>query len=174
MDIAVGSDHCGFRLKRELLPLLEKLGHRCTDFGCDSEEPVDFPDIARQVCDSVRQGAHRRGIIVCGTGAGAVIAANKLPGIRAAVCHDVHTARQCVEHDDANVMCLGAQIVGPWLAEDLVRTFLQATFRTEEHFRRRVEKLGQLELEAARELKDRIQGAGGRRAPAVDESREGM
>jgi ribose 5-phosphate isomerase B len=156
MKIAIGSDHCGFEMKQLLLPVLEKLGHTYSDYGCDSAEPVDFPDIARRVCDSVRGGEHERGIMVCGTGVGAAIAANKIPGIRASVCHDIHSAHQSVEHDDVNVICIGAQIVGPWLAEDLVRSFLEARFSTEEHFRRRVEKLRLLELEAARELKDLI------------------
>jgi len=154
MHIAIGSDHCGYEMKQVLLPVLEKLGCVVTDYGCHSTEPVDFPDIARQVCDAVRSGQHERGIMVCGTGVGAAIAANKIPGIRASVCHDIHSAHQCVEHDDVNVMCMGAQIVGLWLAEDLVRSFIQATFSTEEHFRRRVGKLRLLELEAARELKD--------------------
>jgi ribose 5-phosphate isomerase B len=156
MHIAIGSDHCGYEMKKALLPVLEKMGCVITNYGCHSTEPVDFPDIARQVCDAVRSGQQERGIMVCGTGVGAAIAANKIPGIRAAVCHDIHSAHQCVEHDDVNVMCIGAQIVGLWLAEDLVRSFIQATFSTEEHFRRRVGKLRQLELEAARELKDEI------------------
>lgn len=126
MKIALGSDHCGYEMKVALKPLLEKLGCFVTDFGCDSTEPVDFPDIARSVCDAVRSGQTDRGLMVCGTGVGAAIAANKIPGIRAAVCHDIHSAHQCVEHDDVNVMCIGAQIIGPWLAEDLVRTFIEA------------------------------------------------
>lgn len=132
MKIALGSDHCGYEMKVALKPLLEKLGCFVTDFGCDSTEPVDFPDIARSVCDAVRSGQTDRGLMVCGTGVGAAIAANKIPGIRAAVCHDIHSAHQCVEHDDVNVMCIGAQIIGPWLAEDLVRTFIEAKFSTED------------------------------------------
>ncbi|MBA2940328.1 RpiB/LacA/LacB family sugar-phosphate isomerase [Paenibacillus sp. CGMCC 1.16610] len=152
MKIALGSDHCGYELKVALKPLFAKLGVEVTDFGCHSVEPVDFPDVARTVCNAVRGGEFQRGIMVCGTGVGAAIAANKIPGIRASVCHDIHSAHQCVEHDDVNIMCLGAQIIGPWLAEDLVRSFLQAEFRTDEHFRRRVNKLHILELEGAREL----------------------
>lgn len=156
MKIAIGSDHCGYEMKVVLKPIFEKLGIEATDFGCDSTEPVDFPDIARKVCDAVRSGQFQRGIMVCGTGVGAAIAANKIPGIRASVCHDIHSAHQCVEHDDVNIMCIGAQIIGPWLAEDLVRSFVQAEFSTEEHFRRRVGKLRNLELEGARELRNEI------------------
>ncbi|HZG86421.1 RpiB/LacA/LacB family sugar-phosphate isomerase [Paenibacillus sp.] len=152
MNIAIGSDHCGYELKLKLLPLLEAMGHAVTDFGSHSADPVDFPDIARSVCDAVRGNAFERGIMVCGTGVGAAIAGNKIPGIRASVCHDIHSAHQCVEHDDVNVMCIGAQIVGPWLAEDLVKAFLAAEFSTEEHFRRRVGKLRDLEIASAKEL----------------------
>lgn len=154
MKIALGSDHCGYEMKVALLPLFTKLGVEVTDFGCHSTDPVDFPDVARTVCDAVRGGEYQRGIMVCGTGVGASIAANKIPGIRASVCHDIHSAHQCVEHDDVNIMCMGAQIIGPWLAEDLVQSFLQAEFSTEEHFRRRVAKLHLLELAGARELMD--------------------
>lgn len=116
--------------------------YRC---GSYDPEPVDFPDIAFAVCNKVREGDGLRGILVCGTGVGAVIAANKVKGIRAAVCHDVHSAHQAVEHDDVNVMCIGAQIVGPWLARDLIAAFLQATFVQDADFVRRVEKLALLE-----------------------------
>jgi len=156
MKIALGSDHCGYEMKVQLKSLFEKIGCEITDFGCDSSEPVDFPDVARNVCDAVRNGSHDRGIMFCGTGVGAAIAANKIPGIRASVCHDIHSAHQCVEHDDVNIMCIGAQIIGPWLAEDLIRTFITAEYSTEEHFRRRVQKLHELELTAARELKSQL------------------
>lgn len=152
MKIAIGSDHCGYEMKKSLLAILEKLGCEVEDYGCDSTDPVDFPDIARRVCDAVRGGQQERGIMVCGTGVGAAIAANKIPGIRASVCHDIHSAHQCVEHDDVNVMCIGAQIIGLWLAEDLVKCFVDAQFSTEEHFRRRVGKLRELELRSAAEL----------------------
>ena len=103
--------------------------------------PVDFPDIARKVAAAITTGEAERGLMVCGTGVGASIGANKMKGIRAAVCHDVHSAHQCVEHDDVNVMCIGAQIVGPWLARDLIAAYLGAKFSTAEEFRRRVAKL---------------------------------
>lgn len=156
MKIALGSDHCGFEMKVQLKPLFKKLKCEITDFGCESIEPVDFPDIARKVCHAVRNGTHDRGIMICGTGVGAAIAANKIPGIRASVCHDIHSAHQCVEHDDVNIMCIGAQIIGPWLAEDLIQSFIEAKFSTEEHFRRRVQKLHELELAGARELRDSL------------------
>jgi ribose 5-phosphate isomerase B len=152
MRIAVGSDHCGYDMKMAVMPLFERMGHEVFDYGCHSTEPVDFPDVARFVCDAVRNGTFERGIMICGTGVGAAIAANKIPGIRASVCHDIHSAHQCVEHDDVNIMCIGAQIIGPWLAEDLIQAFLKAQFSTEEHFRRRVDKLHKLEIESAKEL----------------------
>ncbi len=154
MKVALGSDHCGFEMKVQLIPLLEKIGCEITDFGCESIEPVDFPDVAQKVCDAVRHGVYDRGIMICGTGVGAAIAANKIPGIRASVCHDIHSAHQCVEHDDVNIMCIGAQIIGPWLAMDLIQSFIKAKFSTEEHFQRRVQKLHELELKGARELRD--------------------
>ncbi|MDA3131840.1 MULTISPECIES: ribose 5-phosphate isomerase B [Atlantibacter] len=145
MQIVIGSDHAGFHLKQELIQWLEQAGHQIDDVGSYNPEPVDFPDIAFAVCNKVREGNGLRGILVCGTGVGAVIAANKVKGIRAAVGHDVHSAHQSVEHDDVNVLCIGAQIVGPWLARDLIDAFLQATFVQDADFIRRVEKLAQLE-----------------------------
>jgi ribose 5-phosphate isomerase B len=152
MRIIVGADHAGFPLKGRVVDALRAWGHEVVDVGTHSGEPVDFPDVARRVCDPVRTGQAERGIMVCGTGIGAAMAANKLPGIRAALCHDVYSAHQCVEHDDANVFCLGAQIVGDRLALDLLQAYLGARFSTEEQFRRRVQKLAQLERDAAAEL----------------------
>lgn len=154
MKIAVGGDHAGYPLKGPVVAMLEELGHEVTDFGTFSEEPVDFPDIADQVCNAVRNGDADRGVMVCGTGVGASIAANKMPGIRAALCHDTYCAHQCVEHDNVNVLCLGAQIVGVRLVGEILRAFLGATFSTEEHFRRRVRKLGELEVREAKRLVD--------------------
>ena len=153
MKIAIGGDHAGFPLKAPVVEALQGWGHVVTDFGSYTPEPVDFPDIAQKVCDAVRQGRADRGLMVCGTGVGASIAANKIPGIRAALCHDVYSAHQCVEHDDVNVMCLGAQIVGDRLALDLIEAFLKAEFSTEEHFRRRVRKLHDMEKRFAEEMK---------------------
>src|SRR6476469_8521156 len=145
MLVAIGSDHAGFPMKGRVLEIVKSLGHEVVDHGSYDAAPVDFPDIARRVCDAVRGGAAQRGIMVCGTGVGAAIAANKVPGIRAAVCHDVHSAHQSVEHDDVNVMRLGAQIVGPWLANDLVAAFLAARFEDNEDYRRRVNKLHEMD-----------------------------
>ena len=141
MRLVVGSDHAGWLIKKDVLALLAELGHDVTDVGSFDDQPVDFPDVARKVTAKVIAGEAERGIMVCGTGVGAAIAANKMKGIRAAVCHDVHSAHQGVEHDDVNVMCIGAQIVGPWLARDLISAFLAARFSTDPDFRRRVAKL---------------------------------
>ena len=156
MRIALGNDHSGFPMKAGVRVILDELGLEVIDFGCHSTDPVDFPDISRAVCDAVRSGKADRGVLLCGTGVGASMAANKIPGIRAAVCHDVHCAHQGVEHDDMNVICLGAQIIGPWLAKDLIAAYVQARFVASEDYKRRVGKLHDLELAAARELKDQI------------------
>ena len=145
MRLVVGGDHAGFPLKGTVVQALRDWGHEVTDVGTHSPEPVDFPDIARDLCGRIQRGEAERGIMVCGTGVGAAIAANKQRGIRAAVCHDVYSAHQCVEHDDVNVLCLGAQIVGDRLALDLLRAYLGAEFSTSEEFRRRVRKLAALE-----------------------------
>ncbi len=147
MRIVVGSDHAGFPMKAHALEAIKALGHEVIDVGSFDDQPVDFPDIAKLVTGALADGTAERAIMVCGTGVGASIAANKVKGIRAAVCHDVHSAHQCVEHDDVNVMCIGAQIVGPWLANDLIRAFLEAEFSTSEEFRRRVEKLHVMDSE---------------------------
>lgn len=141
MRLVLGSDHAGFPLKATVLDHLQRLGHEVRDVGSYDDEPVDFPEIAQAVTRAVNDGSAERGLLVCGTGVGASIAANKVKGIRAAVGHDVHSAHQCVEHDDVNVLCIGAQIVGPWLALDLIDAFLVAEFSTDEDFRRRVAML---------------------------------
>lgn len=141
MKLVIGSDHAGFHLKKDVIEHLIGKGHEVHDVGSFSPEPVDFPDISSALCGVVTEGRADRGLMVCGTGVGASIAANKVPGIRAAVCHDVHSAHQSVEHDDVNVMCIGAQIVGPWLAIDLIDAFLEARFDASPDFVRRVEKL---------------------------------
>ncbi len=147
MRLAIGSDHAGWALKSGIVDCVKKLGYDVTDVGSFDDQPVDFPDIARKIATEVTSGRAVRAIMVCGTGVGAVIAANKMKGIRAAVCHDIHSAHQAVEHDDVNVMCIGAKIVGPWLAEDLVRAFLDARFSTDEDCRRRVGKLHAMDAE---------------------------
>lgn len=145
MRVALGNDHAGLPLKAHVKAVMEAESAGVVDLGTDSQEPVDFPDVAARVCRSIRDGETQRGVMVCGTGVGAAIAANKIAGIRAAVCHDTYSARQCVEHDDVNVLCLGAQIIGPTIAAELIRSFLGARFSTDEAFRRRVAKLGEME-----------------------------
>lgn len=149
MKIAVGGDHAGFPLKAAVVDALKAKGHEVTDYGTFDLNPIDFPDITKTVCEAVLSGKAERAILVCGTGVGACIAANKIPGIRAAVCHDVHSAHQSVEHDDVNVMCVGAQIIGPWLLVDLIDSYINAEFSTDEDFRRRVRKLQAMEREIA-------------------------
>lgn len=141
MNIAVGSDHAGFPLKPAVLQALKQMEHNVTDHGSYDPYPVDFPDIAKKICEDILSGEAERGIMICGTGVGAAIACNKMPGIRASVCHDIYSAHQCVEHDDVKVMCIGAQIIGPSVAIELIEKFLQAEFSTSEEFRRRVAKL---------------------------------
>ena len=148
MRIVIGSDHAGFPLKSTIVDFVKGLGHEVHDAGSYDPDPVDFPDVAKSVTSAIAEGRAERGLMVCGTVVCAAIAANKVKGIRAAVCHDVHSAHQSVEHDDVNVMCIGAQIVGAWLAKDLVKAYLEAEFSTDEDFRRRVAKLA--DMDAAR------------------------
>jgi len=168
LRLAVGGDHAGFLLKEPVITVLRSWGHTVEDFGTHSVKPIDFPEIAHRVCEAVRSGRAERGVLVCGTGIGACIAANKHPGIRAAVAHDVYSAHQCVEHDNVNVLCVGAQIVGHKLAGDILRAYTEARFVAESHFVRRVGKLRALEMREARDLIVRAtrQGRfpGGRRA----------
>ncbi len=145
MRIVIGSDHAGFALKEPLVRALMEWGHEVEDVGGYTTAEVDFPDIAGRLCGVILAERAERGVMVCGTGIGACMAANKVPGIRAALCHDVYSAHQCVEHDHANVCCLGAQIVGEWLARDLLHAYLDARPSTEEHFLRRLAKLAEME-----------------------------
>jgi ribose 5-phosphate isomerase B len=156
MKISLGNDHFGYPMKAAVIEILKDLNCEIIDHGCHSQDPVDFPDVSRKVCNSVRNGEADRGIMICGTGIGASIAANKFPGIRAATVHDVHCAHQGVEHDDLNVLTMGAQIIGAWLARDIIKAYVEAKFSTNVDFRRRVDKLHQLELDAAKELKDKV------------------
>ncbi len=148
--IGLANDHAGFLLKGFVAGVLAEHCDQVVDVGVNSDSPVDFPDVTRNAVALIREGKVKRVVLVCGTGAGACIAANKFPGIRAAVCHDTFVARQAVEHDDVNVLCIGAWIIGPQVARVVLETFLAAEFRTEEQFRRRVEKLGDLEREAVK------------------------
>jgi ribose 5-phosphate isomerase B len=150
MRIAIAADHAGFEMKRDLAAALQSKGHHVLDLGTHSTSAVDYPDCAESVALALRDARVERGVIVCGSGAGVSIAANKFPGLRAAVCHDCYTARQAVEHDDMNVLCLGARVIGPALAGDLVEAFLGATFSGEERHRRRLDKILAIEARFAR------------------------
>ena len=145
MKIVLGADHAGYPLKTLLLPFLKSEGHEVLDLGTHSADPVDYPDYARMVGEAVQQGRAERGVIVCGSGVGACVAANKLLGIRAALCHETYTAHQGVEHDDINVLCLGGRVVGPALAQDILRAWLAARFTKEERHQRRLDKVKALE-----------------------------
>jgi len=141
----VGSDHAGFPLKQEVAESLRQQGHEVLDVGAFSAEPSDYPDFAEAVAKAVRDGRAERGVLLCGSGVGASVAANKVPGIRAAICHDSYSAHQGVEHDDMNVLVLGSRIIGPALAHDLVRAYLAARFTGEERHVRRLEKVKAIE-----------------------------
>jgi len=149
MRIACAFDHAGFPLKALVLELVTGLGHEAIDLGTDSTDPVDYPDVARSAAERVRTGAADRAVVVCGSGAGVAVAACKVPGIRAACAHDTYTAHQCVEHDNVNVLCLGARVIGPALAADVIRSFLAAEFTGEERHRRRLAKIDAIEREFA-------------------------
>jgi ribose 5-phosphate isomerase B len=143
--LVVGSDHAGFALKQELAEALRKAGHGVLDVGAHTTEPSDYPDFAEAVGKAIIDGRAERGVLICGSGVGASVAANKLPGIRAAICHDGYSAHQGVEHDDMNVLVLGGRIIGPALAHELVRAFVAARFSAEERHMRRLEKVKLIE-----------------------------
>ena len=145
MRIVVGSDHAGYILKQEVAEALRQAGHEVLDVGTNSTAPVDYPDSAEAVGKAVMDGRAERGVLICGSGVGASVAASKLPGIRAAVCHDTYSAHQGVEHDDMNVLVLGGRIIGPALAMELVRVFVAARFTGEERHVRRLAKVKALE-----------------------------
>lgn len=146
MRIAVGADHGGYPLNETIIAALESDGHQIIDFGThDGSQPDDYPDYALKVGQSVQRGEADRGIIICGSGVGACVAANKLKGVRACVCHDTYSAHQGVEHDDMNVLCLGARIIGIELALELNNAFVNARFSGEERHRRRLEKIAAIE-----------------------------
>ncbi len=141
MRIAIGADHAGFDMKHERVVALRAAGHEAFDLGTPSTTAVDYSDSAEAVASALGEGRAERGLLVCGSGAGVSIAANKVPGIRAAVCHDTYTAHQAVEHDDMNVLCLGARVVGASLAQEITTAFLAARFSGEERHRRRLGKV---------------------------------
>lgn len=155
MKVAIGFDHAGFPLKGDVVRVLGELGHAARDFGTDGPVPVDYPDYARAVALSVASGESDRGIVVCGSGVGASVAANKVPGIRSALCHDTFSARQGVEDDDMNVLCMGARVIGPSLAAEVMRAFLAAKFSNAERHVRRLHKVLQIEADGRAGLFDR-------------------
>jgi RpiB/LacA/LacB family sugar-phosphate isomerase len=145
MRIAVGADHAGYPLKVQVVQFLEEQGHEVTDLGTHSIDPVDFPEYAKRVGQAVQLGKADRGVLVCGSGVGACVAANKLRGIRAALCHDTYTAHQGVEHDDVNVLCLGGRVVGSALAYDILRSWLTARYLGTGRHKRRVDQILEIE-----------------------------
>lgn len=157
MRIAVATDHAGFPLKQAIMDELRRLGHDVLDLGTDSEAPVDYPDYAEAAGDAVRSGRADRAVLLCGSGVGASVAANKIPGVRAAVCHDAYSAHQGVEHDDMNVLTLGARVIGPALAVELAQAFARAEFSGEERHERRLRKVLAIE-ERYTGTKEKIDG----------------
>jgi ribose 5-phosphate isomerase B len=147
MRVACAFDHAGFPLKSLVLDTVRDLGHEPIDLGTDSTDPVDYPDTARDGAYAVRSGQADRAVVVCGSGAGVAVAACKFPGIRATCAHDTYTAHQSVEHDDVNVLCLGARVVGPALAGEVIRAYLAAEFSGEERHVRRLGKINAIESE---------------------------
>jgi ribose 5-phosphate isomerase B len=147
--VAVSFDHRGVKLRQGVMQTIANLGHEVVDLGVETLDPrVDYPDKARDIGEAILNGDAERGVFVCGSGVGASVAASKLPGIRAAICHDVYSAHQGVEHDDMNVLCLGSEIVGAALAADLICAFLAAKFQPEERYIRRLEKIAEMERAA--------------------------
>jgi len=150
MRVVMGSDHAGFNLKKELTEFIISQGHEVIDVGTDSTDPVDYPDIAEALGKELLENRGDRGIFICGSGIGASIAANKIPGLRAGLCHDTYSAHQCVEHDNVNVLVLGARVIGVELAKEITKAFLLAKYTAEERHQRRLKKLSDLERKYAR------------------------
>ncbi len=145
MRIAIACDHGGFPLKADIVDLVECLGHQVLDLGTWDATPVDYPDYAEKAGQAIQRGEADRAIVICGSGVGACVAANKLKGVYASVCHDTYSAHQGVEHDNVNLLCLGARIVGPELAKEIVTAFLSAEFSSNERFQRRFDKVKAIE-----------------------------
>jgi ribose 5-phosphate isomerase B len=143
--IVLGADHAGFEMKQSLLADVRALGHETLDVGTDSTAAVDYPDFAEAVGEAVRSGQAERGILICGSGVGASVAVNKIPGIRGGLCHDCYSAHQGVEHDDMNVLVLGSRVIGLELARDLAKTYLSALFSEEARHVRRLQKVKNIE-----------------------------
>ena len=145
MRIALAADHAGFELKEKMAAHLKGAGFEVMDLGTGDEEPVDYPDFALAIGKALREGRAERGILICGSGVGACVAVNKIKGIRAGLCHDTYSAHQGVEHDNINVLCLGARVIGEELAKELITAFLSAKFTGEERHRRRLAKIEEIE-----------------------------
>lgn len=145
MKVAIGADHAGFELKEHVKALLMKLEHEVLDFGTRNTEPVDYPDFAEAVGLAIRDGKAGRGILVCGSGVGASVAANKIPGVRAGLCHDHYSAHQGVEHDDMNVLVMGGRVIGEAVALELVQTFLDSKYTGDDRHQRRLGKVQAIE-----------------------------
>jgi ribose 5-phosphate isomerase B len=148
--IALGCDHNGLELKNTMIGLLQELGHECQDFGCYDTDSVDYPDVAREVAEAVAESRFDHGVLICGTGIGMSISANKVHGVRAGLCHDVFSARRARQHNDVNVLCLGSYVIGKGLALEVVKAYVEAHFEGERHARR-VEKIAAMESNAALE-----------------------
>lgn len=149
MKIAIGADHGGYRLKDEIVPFILSLGHEIEDLGCDCTQSVDYPDYAMPVADRVASGQADRGILICGTGIGMSIAANKIPGIRCALVHDLFSAKATREHNDSNVLAMGERVIGPGVAQEIIRVWLETSFSQGERHVARVNKLKQIEEQYA-------------------------
>jgi RpiB/LacA/LacB family sugar-phosphate isomerase len=145
MKVAIASDHAGFLMKQDLAAYLKKSGYEVMDLGTNSQDPVDYPDFAEAIGRALLEGKAERGILICGSGVGASVAANKIPGIRAGLCHDHYSAHQGVEHDDMNVLVLGSRVIGLEMAHDLVLAFLNAKFTGEDRHQRRLAKIKSIE-----------------------------
>ncbi|MBW6486915.1 MAG: ribose 5-phosphate isomerase B [Syntrophobacterales bacterium] len=158
MLLAIGADHGGFHLKTQIIAFVRGLGHQVQDLGTHSEAPVDYPDYARAVAAEITAGRAERGILICGSGVGACVAANKFSGIRAALCHDSFSAHQGVEDDNANILCLGARVVGGELAKDIVRIWLASSFSNAERHKHRLAKIESIERESNTKEIERVGG----------------
>jgi len=145
LKIAIGADHAGYRLKDELVPFIQSLGHEIVDVGCSCDQSVDYPDYALPVCDLVKSGQAERGILICGTGIGMSIAANKVKGIRCALVHDMFSAKATREHNDTNVLAMGERVIGPGVAQEIIRIWLETPFSNGERHIGRLNKVMQIE-----------------------------
>jgi len=149
MKIAIGADHAGYRLKDEIVPFIEALGHELVDVGCNCDQSVDYPDYALPVCELVASGQAERGILICGTGIGMSIAANKVAGIRCALVHDLFSAKATREHNDTNVLAMGERVIGPGVAQEIVKLWLETPFSNGERHRGRIAKVMRIEADSA-------------------------